>query len=431
MIQRQPRPKVKQDTSIGKLVGKGVDLLLSKGIGGLITGFGDYKVASNTLLTGGLDPPTIVNSVREGGVIIRHREYLRDINASTNFSIDSFPLNPGIIETFPWLSNVALHFEQYKFRGVIFEFKSLSSDAVLSAATSSALGSVIMATQYNALSPQFNDKFNMENYEFANSAKPSQSFLHPIECMRTQTPVYELFVRGTGTPADADLRLYDMGTFNIATVGMQGSGGIAGELWVTYEIELLKPKLQNPTNSDELVDHWLLKSTATNANPFTGATIQSGSTLEGTLENNYYLWPEFVTDGLYLCVWQLSGVATVLGGTTKTLFNCTSAPVWQVTTAGTASVYSDFYTVNVTGPSATITYSGGTYPASPTGGNFMVIELPGNLTQVINRVQRLEREIVGSSQNVDELVELFRTLLSRRERDSAMSNLSSTLNSLI
>ena len=155
---------------LGGVLGRGAHALFKA-----ITGFGDYRVEHNTLMLGGMSPPEIVNSANRGSVIIRHREYLGDVNATTAFTLQQYPINPGQQLTFPWLSQVAESFEEYRLRGAIFEFKSLSSDAVLSSATSSALGSVIMATQYDVLDEPFLNKMEMENYEFANS---EQTLLH-------------------------------------------------------------------------------------------------------------------------------------------------------------------------------------------------------------------------------------------------------------
>lgn len=213
-------------------------------VGRTIRGFGEYKINSNSILSGGMSPPMITNSTTHGGVIIRHREYLRDIFATVEFTNTSFDLNPGITTTFPWLSQIAPSFEQYKMRGLVFEFKSTSADTVLSGAASTALGTVIMATQYNALDTPFTNKFEMENWEYSTSVKPSSNCYHPVECAPSQTPVSLLYIR-TGEPI-GDERLYDLGNFNIAVQGMQNTSGdqlaTIGELWCTYEIELYKPK---------------------------------------------------------------------------------------------------------------------------------------------------------------------------------------------
>ena len=66
-----------------------------------ITGFGDYRVEHNTLMLG-VWAPEIVNSANRGSVIIRHREYLGDVNATTAFTLQQYPINPGQQLTFPW-----------------------------------------------------------------------------------------------------------------------------------------------------------------------------------------------------------------------------------------------------------------------------------------------------------------------------------------
>lgn len=383
---RRLRPRNRNKGVLGSILSSGVGKLVTKGLGTLISGFGDYKVQSNTLMTGGLDPPTVVNSVDQGGVIVRHREYLQDISATIAFTISNFSLNPGIISTFPWLSSIAQHFEQYRFRGVLFEFKTLSSDTVLSSATSSALGSVIMATQYNALSPAFPDKFTMENYEFANSSKPSNSFIHPVECKRGQTSISELYVRGEAAPANSDIRLYDMGVFSIATVGMQAASGVAGELWVTYELELYKPKISNPINLDVPFDHFRMTASGTNTNPFLNNVASVFNTMGGTLSGHIYTFPANVSDGLYVLAWVVTGSSTLVMGSTLTLTGCTGNNLFlndsQSTyrTAGTTTIYFDLAAITVNSPSATVSYGSMTLPATITSGDFFVFTIASNST---------------------------------------------------
>jgi len=223
-------------------------------IGATIRGFGEYKISNNSILKGGMSPPMITNSVSNGAVIIRHREYLRDINARSAFTNLQFAINPGVQSTFPWLAQIAPSFEQYRFRGLVFEYKTMSADVVLSGASSTALGSIVMGTQYDVLDPPFDNKFEMENWEFTTSCKPSVTCLHPVECAKSQTPVTMLYIRTGPPPANADKRLYDLANFNIAVVGMQnvidsGTFDAIGELWCSYEIELYKPRLVEDVTS--------------------------------------------------------------------------------------------------------------------------------------------------------------------------------------
>jgi len=121
----------------------------------------------------------------------------------------------------------------------VYEFKSTSADALNS--TNTALGAVIMSTEYDLAKSPFTTKMQMENYEFTSSCKPSCSMLHPIECDPAQTPIPTQYVRNSNSTV-YDKRLTDLGLFQIATYGMQAAA-VIGELWVTYEIELLKPRV--------------------------------------------------------------------------------------------------------------------------------------------------------------------------------------------
>lgn len=333
------------DGEIGEIVGGGIGAAIGGGPGALIggaigrgahkmmkalTGFGDYHVMGNSLLTGGMSPPEIVNSSNKGGFIVRHREYLGDINATTAFTVHPYYINPGVANTFPWLSQIAGSFEQYRLRGSVFEFKSLSSDAVLSSATSSALGAVIMATDYNVLGGTFPDKMQMENYQYANSSKPSISFLHPIECKRSMTPVTELYVRTGPVPDNADDRLYDLGLFQIATTGMQADSGVAGELWHTYEIELLKPKI-NPAEAEPLlIDHFTFFGTVDGTTPLGNVTDdgrKAGSTLGGSLAfaTNTYAFPAGLTknERFMVCYQNVGNAFHAYSIPTMTATGCT------------------------------------------------------------------------------------------------------------
>lgn len=214
---------------------------VASAIGGVITGHGDYTLNGGKLAG---SVPYIRNTKR--GFIIQNREYIQDIasglGAATAFDISGFNLNPGVSSTFPWLSAIARNFEEYKFHGLVFEFKTLSVDAI--AASTVNIGSVFMACDYNVLHGPFTSKQAVENYEFSVSGKPSQTLLLPIECKRAQTPVSTLYVRDDATVVGpSDLRLYDLGLMCIGTQGLPAPAASIGELWVSYEVEFFKPNI--------------------------------------------------------------------------------------------------------------------------------------------------------------------------------------------
>jgi len=210
-----------------------------------IKGLGDYTIMHNVLM--GHELPQIRNRPRsDNAVVIRHREYLGNVFCGSDgaFDIASYPLNPAMAQTFPWLSQVAANFASYSWDGMIFEFKSTSANAVASGSGDIALGSVIMATEYDSVQPEFQSKSEMLAYQYSTSCKPAISNIHAIECARTQSVLSDMYTRTGPPPSNADLRMYDLGRFSIATQGFQSATPIIiGELWVTYQVSLFKQKL--------------------------------------------------------------------------------------------------------------------------------------------------------------------------------------------
>jgi hypothetical protein len=215
-----------------------------------ITGMGDYKVSSNSLYAGSIlksSPPVFGqygHSTR-----LAHREYLCEVQTSNPFTqLIRQEINPSNDALFPWLSKLSQNFEQFRFHGLVFEFVSTSGDAVSS--TNSALGAVIMATQYDPYQPPFASKVQADSYEFAVSTKPSTSAIHPIECDPRVSGRDVYYMTDTNTVgSQGDLRMTVLGMFNLLTSGSQAAF-TAGELWVSYDVELIKPRLLGQSIGD-------------------------------------------------------------------------------------------------------------------------------------------------------------------------------------
>jgi len=380
-------------TAIGSFLGGKLGHLVEK-----ITGFGDYTVHNNSIMKGGVTIPQIVNSVDRGSVILRHREYLAEIPSTVDFTIQKFVIQPGVSTSFPWLSQVANSFEQYALRGVIYEFNSTSSDSVLSTSTSSSLGSVMMSTDYDIADPAPVNKRQMLGNEYSCSAKPSQSFLHPIECKKSVTAQNMMYTRGIAVASGYDPRLYDFANFYIATEGMQGVAGSVGELWVTYEVELFKPQY----NSNELSD-WAGINNMTAARPLGTVVLKGtdrGMTIAGTLggDGRSYVFPPNYSSGKFLMVYQNRGataqtVGDFISGLTLTgcvLLNSfidnngnpTSSQ--QGSNSGVSNVLSliVLVTVELKKPNAQIQFPTGSIVPTGGWGTVIVTRLPDTFTGV-------------------------------------------------
>lgn len=210
---------------------------------------GDSAV-KNDIVDGGAGMPVpqfaASSSGGEMGTIqISHREYVADIFGPPTagvFQNVTYGINPALPETFPWLSQVAANYEEYTIKQLMFTFRSTVTDFV---ATNGQVGSVIMATQYNANDAPFSSKQDMMEYAGAVSAKVSQEVIAGVECDPAQlSGPPGKYTRSGPTPPDEDVKTYDLGTLNVATSNTpsQFNSQALGELWVSYTVELRKPK---------------------------------------------------------------------------------------------------------------------------------------------------------------------------------------------
>jgi len=212
-------------------------------------GYGDYS--TNQIISGGGSGNTntniSVNSMNTtGDIYISRTEFVQNVvvngtpGTASSFQTTFFPLNPGMAKTFPWLSQIAQNFTLYEFEGLMFQYKPLFSE---DAGTSSSLGKVILATNYDPTAIDFGTSVEMENYDYSNSSKPSSGIVHGVETKNSQQALNMQYVRsGVSTKS---LVFTDIGNFQVGSEGipMTSSSVIIGELWVTYKVKLSRAEL--------------------------------------------------------------------------------------------------------------------------------------------------------------------------------------------
>lgn len=325
---KAPKQKLEDRSavSIGRKIGKEIGSALGTGAGFLYNHFfgrGEYGVQNNSLLRanpGNPDMPQIINSVaaqaaRNGGVLFRKSEYLGDVisGSANTFDLNHYHVNPGLSDTFPWLSQCAQNFQQYEIIGMYFEYRSMSADALNS--TNTALGQIILGCDYNAGNDDFASKNEMENYENSISVKPSQSVRYFLECNPQVTPVTKLYTRSGDVPADQDIRLYDLGKFQIATNGLQASNVNLGELWICYEVICYKSKLFSTLLNN--CNFFMSRSYSgyTNALPLGGFVSDSpDNTLDISVDDTHIYFPgekSYIQQYLLYLSWDGSAVSLV------------------------------------------------------------------------------------------------------------------------
>lgn len=413
---RRPTPSASSTEVVGPYATVGRDIggilgfaPLGERIGGAIGrlfGKGDYSVLGNSLMesygkpAAGPPPPALFRSGKRGTRIVE-REYIGDIRSgsltdgSSIFNNNSFAINPGVSTTFPWLSKVARQFDQWEPHGIVFEFRSTSSEYN---GSTQALGTVILATDYDAVDSPYTSKVLAENSDYAMSVKASDCAIHGIECAPGERPSTVLFTRAADRPPGTDPRLYDLGLFQIATQGMSAANVNLGELWVSYDITFYKKQLNSGEEPDD-----------SNYFSFTYSPVGTTSDYFGRNNGAYRNWgnwdntsyvstteiflPPFAQPGTVFaleCHWTASSGTPVLP--TFTPSNCSlvygsglfdggaSSDTYlgelQVSGAAVQAVARHFYVV--TAPNAKITCSSGTL-SNITSTTTMLTQLPSGV----------------------------------------------------
>lgn len=220
-------------------------------------GFGDYGSAGsmNQIMAGSSAPPSqqqisVNMSDASGDIIVTRSEFVQNIyvtgtgGSSSSFQLNKFPINAGVAQSFPMLSQIAQNFELYDFKGLIYQYKPTFSE---NSGSANNLGKIIMATNYDPDAADFFSSVQMENYDYANSTKPSCGAVHGVETDNRQGTIKNYYVRQVNQ-ASKDRSWTDLGNFYLATEGVPISGTgqqtqIIGELWVTYHVKLSRMQL--------------------------------------------------------------------------------------------------------------------------------------------------------------------------------------------
>lgn len=232
------------------------DLAMSyAGGGGYIPrtrGSGSYNL--NSLIQGSsVQVPQMQGSDEIGTIVVTHKEFLGTISGSTNFENVGFSINPGLATSFPWLSQIAANYEEYSFEQLVYCYTSLLSETT----STGSVGQIIMTTNYNAGQQIYQTTNGMLNNIGTVSGRPIDSpIIHGVECDDEKNVQDSHFVRTGSVPVGQDVKTYDLGVFQLATEGMPSTGQLQGQLWVSYQCTLRKPRLFSALGRSIRMDIW-------------------------------------------------------------------------------------------------------------------------------------------------------------------------------
>ena len=330
--------------NMGAGIGVGVGGSVMGGMGGYAEGGGEAPQVMNEIVEdgAGLPVPKFTEGGELGSVTLSHREYIADIFAPETagvFSNQTFGLNPALPGTFPWLSQVAANYEEYTIKQLIFTFRSTVTDFV---ASNGQVGTIIIATQYNANDAPFSSKQDMMEYAGRVSGKVSQGVVHGVECDPAQmSGSTGKYTRSGPAPPGEDIKTYDLGTVNVATANTPAAfnNQAVGELWVSYTVELRKPKFF-VTRAQQLLTDVFVGDIGTGSEvPFNeipwgvgqqnriGGLLTSdyGATYPSNPNRLYYVFPQSFSGDVELIVTGGAGL-NVIAQTTSVGLIPSSAP---------------------------------------------------------------------------------------------------------
>lgn len=334
-----------------------------------ITGMGDYKIHSNSLVSENV-------TFGCGTIVVKHREYIGNIYSSTGFSTTVYDINPGLYDTFPWLSVLARNYERYDIRGLGFEFVTTAGYLT----TTQAQGVVVMATQYDPDAPSFVNRREMESYMYTTSGIVTEPQLHLVECDPKDRPLEEMYLRYGSVVEE---RFTDLGRLTVAVEGCPSSNVILGELWVTYDVHLLAPRLEAHGYSNAayaVINNGLYDNTDKLGNIQTNVI----GTLPITITNSgggfdTISFPPVLDHGIYLVAIQWTGSSGTISLANSSYTNCQVLSVWRLgatselfipTSGATVTRCATLAYVQVTAKEASIRVN---HPTLPPSGDFVDI----------------------------------------------------------
>lgn len=248
-----------------------------------------FRINPGVGITQNLNPSAAVTNTADN-VPVQGMLNAQSVNASLSYGAGQLTgaLAPVVPQQnfqlqgcFPWLYKIAQQFEQYRIKGLVFEYVPSSADT--SAGTTISTGTVDFYIEYNTagpiapgaviVDPTDNTRFKygpnfsgtgndqqqtlLLNNMWAQSGKPCDAITIPYEADKrahstdlfyiaptvagvTQKPLIE---PSGVTQQGSDMRMYDAGTLYVCAHGQSADNVLLGQLWVTYEIELVKPQL--------------------------------------------------------------------------------------------------------------------------------------------------------------------------------------------
>jgi hypothetical protein len=175
-----------------------------------------------------------ISRVTSNGVVYKHREYLTQISTSTSFdTAGRFLVNPGNVNMFPWLSNIAVAFEKFRIINLNFEYQHQCPFTIP--------GFVGGYFEYDALDATQVNLSDLMNNMAAESGAPYDDF--KVKYRKQEESLKSYYIASGSTLTTQDMLTYYPAEFRLYTQDGPTTSTVTGMLYVNYEIELMIPNV--------------------------------------------------------------------------------------------------------------------------------------------------------------------------------------------
>ncbi|APG76531.1 hypothetical protein 3 [Hubei tombus-like virus 8] len=241
-----------------------------------------------------------INNKPNGSVEISHRSFLCPITNNINYTAQLFNVNPGLPGTFPWLSKLARRYEEYRFKKLKFEYRSVCA--------TSTSGVIMMSFDYDAA-----DGLPTNKASQAQTVPNSEVNAWSSNDLVINCDAGYKYVRAGVLQANLDIKTYDFGAMCLSS--LYGNGVVSGELYVEYTVELRKPT-DGPATSGKIA-----YATTVFATPFPGGGVVTGFNPYTSTANELV----FTTPGEYMIAVNTVGTGITAACPLPTMVTTTGA----------------------------------------------------------------------------------------------------------
>lgn len=168
-------------------------------------------------------------------VDVVHSEFLGDITHTAAFTVTTYPLNPGLVTVFRWLSTLSRDFQEYVMKSFRVRFVTR-----VNAITE---GTIYMAFDYDSSDAPPPDEAAVTSYVGMMEFPPWTQGVSIAADMKNVAPHGSKYIRSGNR--GGDIKLYDFAKLVICTSGADAghNGQVAGKLFLDYDCHLMVPQV--------------------------------------------------------------------------------------------------------------------------------------------------------------------------------------------